>query len=195
MRQEPTTGNAAFTWPCTDLPYCTAIRGVFVPSVIAFTVLNNPWKHIETIINIMSNTIRKNETGKTETYVSCRPQTQRHFYYQAMTTQALLVTQVPVRPINISIFVPSLWSPQISIAIDNLPQSKPSNWSHNESLTLLIQHKLKLPIIDQTKQFIWGTTFNKYGDHAFGCHHTSKTTLLDAIMKTLTITIGPLHWQ
>jgi hypothetical protein len=37
-----------------------------------------------------------------------------------------------------------------------------------------------------------GTTFDKYGDHAFGCRRTSKTTLHDAITKTLAITLRSL---
>ena len=37
----------------------------------------------------------------------------------------------------------------------------------------------------------WSTTFDKYGDHAFGCRRTSKTSLHDAITKTLTIRLVP----
>jgi hypothetical protein len=37
-----------------------------------------------------------------------------------------------------------------------------------------------------------GTTFDKHGDHAFGCRRTSKTALHDAITKLLAITLRPL---
>jgi hypothetical protein len=108
-------------------------------------------------------------------------------------TTAELTAQIPLLPKdNISVFFPSLLSPLTSIALHNLPRSEPSNGSSSESFTLLLQHKLRLPIIHKPGKCICGTTFDTYGDHAFGCGRTSKTALHDAITKTLTIMLRPL---
>jgi hypothetical protein len=55
-----------------------------------------------------------------------------------------------------------------------------------------MQRKLQLPILHQPGKCMCGTTFDKCGDHAFGCQRTCKTALHDAITKTLAITLRPL---
>ena len=68
-----------------------------------------------------------------ETGISCRLQTQRYFY-QAMTTQAL-ITQLPITPTNISTFLlPSLLSPLTSIPLHNLHEVNPQTTFDNEHL-------------------------------------------------------------
>jgi hypothetical protein len=151
---------------------------------------NNPCKHIDSIAHIINAQITRNETDTPHADMS-KAQTQRRFY-QTMTTGELL-TQTPLIPKDMSSFLPaSSLSPLISITLHNLPRSEPSNRLNNESSTLLMQRKLRLSIIHQPGTCMCGTTFDKYGDHAFGCRRTSKTTLHDAITKTLAITLRPL---
>jgi hypothetical protein len=150
---------------------------------------NNPWKHIDSIAHMIDTQITRNATDTPCADIS-KAQIQRRFY-QTMTTAELL-TQTPLIPKDMSSFLPSLLSPLTSIALHNLPRSEPSNRLNNESFTLLIQRKLRLPILHQPRKCICGTTFDKNGDHAFGCQRTSKTTLHDAITKTLAITLRPL---
>jgi hypothetical protein len=78
------------------------------------------------------------------------------------------------------------------MALHNLPRSEPSNRIPNESFTLLLQRKLRLPIIHSPTKCKCGTTFDIFGDHAFGCRRTSKISLHDTITKTLTVTLRPL---
>ena len=94
---------------CYRLPLKLADLRYPFETLTASTAPNNPWKHIETIINIINNTIRKYDMRKTETGISCRPQTQQYFY-QAMTTQAL-ITQLPTISTLIRTFLPILISP------------------------------------------------------------------------------------
>ena len=153
---------------------------------------NNPWKHIETLTDLIDQTIRKNETQTLDVNIT-RHYTQRHLY-QTLTANHLF-QQIPLLTKDISLFLPSLLSPLTSIALHNLPRSEPSNRINNESFTLLVQRKLRLPILTNPTNHhkcICGTTFDKYGDHAFGCRRTSKTALHDAITKTLTIALRPL---
>jgi hypothetical protein len=133
--------------------------------------------------------ITRNETDTPHADIS-KAQTQRRFY-QTMTTAELL-TQTPLIPKDTSSFLPSLLSPLTSIALHNPPRSEPSNRLNNESFTLLMRRKLRLPILHQPGKCMCGTTFDKCGDHTFGCRRTSKTTLHDAITKTLAITLRPL---
>jgi hypothetical protein len=153
------------------------------------TAPNNPWKHIDSTAHMINTQITRNETDTPHADTS-KAQTQRRFC-QTMTTAELL-TQTPLIPKDTSSFLPSLLSPLTSIALHNLPRSEPSNRLNNESFTLLMQRKLRPPIIHQPGTCMCGTTFDKCGDHAFGCRRTSKTTLHDAITKTLAITLRPL---
>ena len=159
-------------------------------TLTAPTASNNPWQHIDTLAHIIDTCIATNTTTTTPYANISRPKTQRHFY-QTMTTEEL-TTQIPLLPKDISVFLPSLLSPLTSIALHNLPRSEPSNRLNNESFTLLVQRKLRLAILHEPGKCICGTTFDIYGDHAFGCRRTSKTALHDAITKTLAITLRPL---
>jgi hypothetical protein len=156
----------------------------------ASTAPNNPWQHIDTLAHTIDTCITKDATTTTPYANISKPQTQRRFY-QTMTT-AELTAQIPLFPKDISVFLPSLLSPLTSIALHNLPRSEPSNRLNNESFTLLLQRKLRLAILHEPGKCICGTTFDIYGDHAFGCRRTSKTVLHDAITKTLAITLRPL---
>ena len=111
--------------------------------------IHSPKEFLETHQKQSPTSPRRTQSEKMETDLYCRPQTQQHFY-QAMTIKAL-ITHLPIIPTNISIFLPSLLSSLTSISLHNLPQSKPSNRLHNELFTLLIQRKLRVPIMNQTK--------------------------------------------
>jgi hypothetical protein len=152
------------------------------------TAPNNPWKHIDSTAHTINTQITRNETDTPCADIS-KAQTQRRFH-QTMTTAELL-TQMPLIPKDTRTFLPSLLSPSTSIALHNLPRSEPSNRLNNKSFTLLMQRKLRPPILHQPGKCMCGTTFDKHGDHAFGCRRTSKTALHDAITKTLAITLRP----
>jgi hypothetical protein len=154
------------------------------------TAQNNPWKHINSTAHTINAQITRNETDTPCADIS-KAQTQRRFC-QTMTTAELLM-QMPLIPKDTStLFLPSLLSPLTSIALHNSPRSEPSNRLNNESFTPLMQRKLQPPILHQPGKCMCGTTFDKNGDHAFGCRRTSKTALHDTITKTLAITLQPL---
>jgi hypothetical protein len=158
----------------------------------------NPWKMISEIaprilatFPILPNATNNTNNHETSIYAKLSTrQAQRHLC-RALTSEAMIKETPNIEPC-IRKFLPSLLSPLTSLALHNLPRSEPSNRIANAQFTLLLQPKLRLPIINSVTNCICGSRFDKYGDHAFGCKRTSKTTMHDSITKTLTTTLRPL---
>lgn len=97
----------------------------------------------------------------------------------------------------------ALPSPHYSAPLTSLPLHRLARQHHdnrlpNQLFTLLLQRKLRLPVLPtqlQSAQCSCSRTLDPYGDHIFTCTKASKTPLSNSVRDTLfTIlrTIGPL---
>jgi hypothetical protein len=112
---------------------------------------------------------------------------QKHLYqlHQQQIKQALTDSA----PLDLAAIIPSLLSPLTSIPLLSITRRIPTNRIPNSHFRILIQRKLRLPVLPPSLQYkpcICGSKklLDPYGDHLFSCRVASKTPIHNKIRDT-----------